>query len=271
MTTPTMTVPTADRTASADDSLVYLGAGPLLAVVLGVALIPLRESITASNLSFAFVVLTVLVAAFGGRGAGVATALVSALSMDFFLTRPYLSLRIEENHDLIAFAGLTVCGLVAASLGSPQRIAALRELRSHAQLLHHTLAALESGGPVEPELARLLERARQMLPVCALVLRDPSGRVVCSAPHQAGLEPIPPHGVDTDTLLPRGAAASALRRAPSLPTDGARIAIVTHQRQVAWLDLWGDGAPATAASRQTLSDVARILGVMLAREQAHHS
>jgi hypothetical protein len=143
-------------------------------------------------------------------------------------------------------------------------------MRVHAQLVHHTLAALESGGPVEPEIARLLERARQILPVRALVLRDLSGRVVCSAPHPAGLEAIPPHVVDTDTLLARGARASALRRAPSLPSEGARIAIVTHQRQVAWLDLWGDGAPATNASRQTLSDIARILGVMLAREQAHH-
>ena len=249
------------------DSLVYLGAGPLLAIVLGIALIPFRESITASNLSFAFVVLTVVVAAFGGRSAGVATALVSALSMDFFLTRPYLSLRIQENHDLIAFAGLTVCGLVAASLGSPQRIAALRESRSHAQLVHQTLGALEGGGPVEPELARLLERARQILPIRALVLRDPSGRVVSSAPHPAGLEAIPPHVVNTDTLLSPGRTESALRRAPSLPSEGVRIAVVTHQRQVAWLDLWGDGAPATAASRRTLSDVARVVGAMLARER----
>ena len=43
---------------------------------------------------------------------------------------------------------------------------------------------------------------------------------------------------------------------------------MTHQRQVAWLDLWGDGAPATAASRRTLSDVARICGAILAREAA---
>jgi K+-sensing histidine kinase KdpD len=268
MTTPIMTLPPAERSAPPDDSLVYIGAGPLLAVVLGIALIPFRESVTASNLSFAFVVLTVLVAAFGGRSAGVATALVSALSMDFFLTKPYLSLRIQENHDLIAFAGLTVCGLVAASLGSPQRIAALRESRSHAQLVHETLGALEGGGPVEPELARLLERARQILPVRALVLRDPGGRVVSSAPHRAGLESVPPQVVDTDTLLAPGLKASALRRAPSLPSEGARIAIVTRQRQVAWLDLWGDGAPATAASRRTLSDVARILGVMLARDAA---
>jgi hypothetical protein len=263
-----MTVPAADRTPTPDDSLVYIGAGPLLAIVLGIALIPFRESTTASNLSFAFVVLTVLVAAFGGRSAGVLTALVSALSMDFFLTKPYLSLRIQENHDLIAFAALTVCGLVAASLGSPQRIAALRESRSHTQLVHQTLSALEGGGPVETELARLLERARQILPVRALVLRDISGRVVASAPHRAGLEPVPPQVVDRDTLLAPGLSGSALRRAPSLPSEGARIAIVTHQRQAAWLDLWGDGAPATAASRRTLSDIARILGAILARETA---
>jgi K+-sensing histidine kinase KdpD len=266
MTARVTTMPAADRPPTIDDSLVYIGAGPLLAIVLGIALIPFRESITASNLSFAFVVLTVLVAAFGGRSAGVATALASALSLDFFLTRPYLSLRIQENHDLIAFAGLAVCGLVAASLGSPQRIAALRESRSHAQLVHQTLGALDGGGPVEPELARLLERARQVLPVRALVLRDAHDRVVSSAPHQAGLESIPPQVVEIDSLLDRGLTVAALRRAPSLPSAGARIAIVTHQRQVAWLDLWGDGAPATGASRQALSDVARILGVMLARD-----
>ena len=263
MTAPTMTLPTVERSAATDDSLVYIGAGPLLAILLGVALIPFRDEATASNLSFAFVVLTICVAAFGGRGAAVATALVSALSMDFFLTRPYMSLRIQEHHDLVAFAALTVCGLVAASLGSPQRIAALRESRSHAQLVHEILGELENGGPLEPELARLLERARQILPVRALVLRDLGDRVVSSAPHQAGLEPIPPNVVDADTLLPRGLTESALRRAPSLPSEGARIAIVARQRQVAWLDLWGDGAPATAAARRTLSDVGRIAGVML--------
>ena len=121
---------------------------------------------------------------------------------------------------------------------------------------------------METEIARLLERARQILPVRALVMRDISGRVVASAPHPAGLQPVPPHVVDTDTLLAPGLSESALRRAPSLPSEGARIAIVTHQRQIAWLDFWGDGAPATEASRRALSDVARIFGAMLARETA---
>jgi K+-sensing histidine kinase KdpD len=268
MSAPTLTRSPEQRAPSANDDLVYLGAGPLLAILLGFALTPFRETVGAGNLSFAFVVLTVVISAFGGRGAGVATALASALSLDFFLTKPYLSLRITENHDVVAFTGLTVCGLVAASLGSPQRIAALREYRSHFQLLHQTLAALEEGGPVETELARLLEQARQILPIRALVLRDPSGRVVASAPHQAGLEPIPARMVATDTLLTPGSSPSALRRAPSLPSEGSRIAIVSHQRQVAWLDFWGDGAPATEASRRALSDVARLFGAMLARETA---
>jgi len=267
MSSPTLTRPMGAHPPAANDDLVYLGAGPLLAILLGFALIPFRETIGAASLSFAFVVLTVVISAFGGRGAGVATALASSLSLDFFLTKPYLSLRMQENHDLIAFGGLTLCGLVAASLGSPQRIAVLREARSHAQLVHQTLAALEEGGPVETELARLLERARHVLPIRAVVLRDASGRVVASAPHAAGIEPVPPHVVDADTLLSPGEAESALRRAPVLPSAGARMAIVTHQRQVAWLDFWGDGAPATAAARRTLSDIARILGAMLTRER----
>ena len=47
--------------------------GPLLAILLGIALIPFRESTTASNLTFAFVVLTIVVAEFGGRTAALAT------------------------------------------------------------------------------------------------------------------------------------------------------------------------------------------------------
>ena len=263
-----MTVPPvpAAPEAAADDSLIYVGAGPLLAVALGFALMPFRESAAAASLPFAFVLLTISVAAFGGRSAGVATALVSALSMDFFLTRPYLSLRIQDNHDLFAFAGLTVCGLVAASLGSPQRIAALREARVHAQIVHQALLALEAGGPVEPEIARLLEWARHRLPVRALVLRDRGNRVVSSAPHSAGLHPIPAPALEADTLLVPGASAHALRRPLALPEAGARIVVMTHQRQVGWLDFWGDGAPASASSRQTLTSVARILGAMLSRD-----
>jgi len=247
-----------------DDRLAYLGAGPLLAVVLGFALVPLRETVGASNLGFAFVVLTVVISAFGGRAAGVTTALASALSMDFFLTRPYLTLQIASTHDIIAFAGLTITGLVAASLGSPDRIAALRELRGHVQVLHAALRELEGGGPADAELGRVLESARHALPVSGLAVRDLHDHVVAVAPPKYGLEPIPAEAVEADTLLPRGLRVP--RRPPPLPAAGARVAIVTRNRQVGWLDLWGDGTPASAADRRTLSDVARLAGLMLARD-----
>ena len=268
MSSPSQSAAHPDRNPP-NDQLVYLGAGPLLAILLGFALIPFRESVGASNLTFAFVVLTVAVSAFGGRGAGVATALASALSLDFFLTRPYLSLRMQENHDAIAFVGLAVCGLVAASLGAPHRMARLREMGLHSSLLEQTLAELEGAGPLETELTRVLERARQILPVKALVVRDLTDRVVAAAPHRAGLERISHDVVEAETLMPRGQSRESLRAAPALPPDGARLAMVAHQRQVGWLDVWGDGSPATAASRRTLTGVARVVGVMLARDTVH--
>ena len=103
------------------DRLIYLAGGPLAAVLLGMALVPLRGVTTASNFTFVFMALTILVAELGGRGAAVATALCSALSLDFFLTQPYMRLAIADKHDLIAFVGLTVCGLIAAAVGCAAR------------------------------------------------------------------------------------------------------------------------------------------------------
>ena len=98
--------------------LFYLPGGVIAAMVLGMALTPFREMTNAGNFIFAFVILIIVVGELGGRAAAVATAATSALSLDFFLTKPYLSLRMEQKHDLIAFVGLMLCGLTAAALGS---------------------------------------------------------------------------------------------------------------------------------------------------------
>jgi K+-sensing histidine kinase KdpD len=100
------------------DRTIYIAMGPLAAILLGFALIPLREIVIASNLTFAFIILTILVADYGGRGAAITTAIVSALSLDFFLTKPYLRLTIQGKHDITAFLGLAACGLVVAALAS---------------------------------------------------------------------------------------------------------------------------------------------------------
>jgi K+-sensing histidine kinase KdpD len=101
-----------------EDRTIYTAMGPLAAILLGFALMPLRESVIASNFTFAFIMLNILVAEFGGRRAALATAVVSALSLDFFLTKPYLRLTIQGKHDITAFLGLAACGLLAATLAS---------------------------------------------------------------------------------------------------------------------------------------------------------
>ncbi len=100
------------------DRLIYQAMGPLAAILLGIALIPLRDAVIPSNFTFPFIILTIVIAEYGGRPAAIVTALVSALSLDFFLTKPYLRLTIDGKHDVTAFLGLAACGLVAASLGA---------------------------------------------------------------------------------------------------------------------------------------------------------
>lgn len=127
---------------------------------------PLRGFTTASNFTFVFLALTIVVAEFGGRWAAVATALSSALSLDFFLTQPYLRLTIQDKHDIIAFVGLAVCGLIAASLGSQrgESIATLRSSRQHLDLYHSALSQLEHAGPLEPGSRRSWTLAASLFP-----------------------------------------------------------------------------------------------------------
>jgi hypothetical protein len=246
------------------DRLIYLAGGPLAAVLLGMALVSVRSFTTASNFTFVFMALTILVAELGGRAAAVATALCSALSLDFFLTQPYLRLSIADKHDVVAFVGLTVCGLIAAAVGSQraERVAALRASRGQLDLLHVGLDELEKGVPADLGLSRVLDASRGVLPLAAAVVRDTRGNLLAATERAHGM-PVPSRGLGLDALA---APAASDRSAQPLPQEGARLALVVDGRQVGWLDVWGNGKPASAQARRTLSGVARLLAVILARE-----
>lgn len=245
------------------DRLIYLAIGPFAAMVLGVLLIPLRDYTNASNLTLLFLVLTIVVAEFGGRWAAVATALVSALSLDFFLTQPYLRLAIQDKHDIIAFVGLAVCGLVAAALGSKrgERVADLRAARRQQDALHTALIELERGTAIEYSATRLLDACRAALSLAAIVVRDNQNNVLAARPDT---RPVPELMLQADSLLPPGVSDRVLRQEPlPLPHDGGRLALKFDGRQVGWLDVWGGDAPVSAESRRALADVARVVAAML--------
>ena len=99
-----------------DDRLLYVGLGPLAAILLGGALMPARELVMTSTLVFPFIILTMVAAEFGGQAAAMSTAITSVLSVDFFLMKPYLRISVEAKHDMTTLVGLAACGLVAAAL-----------------------------------------------------------------------------------------------------------------------------------------------------------
>ena len=105
------------RRPPTDDSLVigYCvgGVGPIAVAGL---LVPVREDLDNTNLALILVVVVVLAAVVGGRAPGVLAAVVATMSYDFFLTRPYLTLRMDNADDIETTVILLVIGLVVGQV-----------------------------------------------------------------------------------------------------------------------------------------------------------
>lgn len=245
---------------SDDDRLLYTAAGPLGALLLGVALVPFREVTVASNFTVAFIALTILVGEFGGRTAAVATAVVSSLSLDFFLTQPYMRLAIADKNDLVAFVGLTGCGLLAAALGTPRRE---REAgRRRLALVERALRQVEAGGPVGSRLQPIADAARAGLPLAAVVVRDDDGALVAGA-GDGKLSSQTPAVVVSPASLAGELSRDWRRPDAPLPGDGLRVALVAGARPCGWLDLWGNGRPVSEEARRSLIAFAAVAAALL--------
>ncbi len=131
------------------------GLGPIAVAAL---LVPLRDHVQTANLALVMVLVVVLAAAVGGRGAAALAAVVSAVSFDFFLTQPYLSLQIESADDLETMVILLVIGAVVGQIvvqARRNRRAAQRGANDIARL--HRVAELASSGASVDELVEMLE------------------------------------------------------------------------------------------------------------------
>lgn len=88
----------------------------LLPILVAILLVPLRGDLVTTNLALILVVAVVGGAAFAGRAGGAVAAVTAAISFDFFLTRPYLSLHIESTDDIETMLLLLVVGLLVGQL-----------------------------------------------------------------------------------------------------------------------------------------------------------
>ncbi len=251
----------------ADESLVWLVAGGMGAMALGIALIPLRALTAASNLAFVFLAFTIIVAELGGRTAALATAVVSAMSLNFFLTEPYLTLTISKTEDVVAFFALAGCGLIAAAFG--KRRARWSEAAGRAgqelDALKTLVEQLRDGAPLDEILGDL----KRSFGLGALVLRDTGDRVLAAAPAHASPGSIPETRLSLDTLLPPDEARVRFGpRGPRLPEGGGSLSLRTD-RGIVWLDLWeGEARGFGVDESRTLAIAASILGLELFRRQA---
>jgi two-component system sensor histidine kinase KdpD len=250
-----------------DDGLMWMVAGGLGSMILGVLLIPLRSLTPASNLAFVFLAFTIVVAELGGRSAALVTALVSGMSLNFFLTEPYLSLTIEKRDDVIAFFALVACGLIAAWFG--KRRARLSEVasrgRTELDVLKKVVDQLAAGAPVDEILSYL----RESFGLGALVLRDADDRVLGVAPEGSSPASSPITQLTPETLFPPD--ATTLRfgaRGLRLPDGGGRLLLGTGRNAVS-LDLWeGDPQGFGLDESRTLAIAASLLGLHVSRRRS---
>jgi K+-sensing histidine kinase KdpD len=102
---------------SFERELVGIAVGTLGSIALGALLVLVRGEIIPANAALALVLPVI-----GGRRAGIAGAIVAALSFDFFFTTPYLSLKIEHHNDIETTFILLVVALVVAEIGIRARL-----------------------------------------------------------------------------------------------------------------------------------------------------
>ena len=83
-----------------------------LCTLVGLAL---RGYLDPTNLAMLYLLAVVLVASRYGRGASALTAILAALSFDFFLVEPYYSFVISDIQYVITFVGLLITGLLISA------------------------------------------------------------------------------------------------------------------------------------------------------------
>jgi two-component system sensor histidine kinase KdpD len=102
--------------ATAGRRLLGLTVGLALVAVCTAALLPGRDSVTVATPALVLVAPAIIAGFLGGRLAGVLTATVAALSLDFIFIRPYGALTIHLVDDVVALLAFGAVAFTVATL-----------------------------------------------------------------------------------------------------------------------------------------------------------
>lgn len=141
-----------------DDRLLGIALGVLATFAAGAALVGLRGALHISTVALLLALVVVVVARTTNLTGGLASALMAALSFDFFFTRPYLSLKIDNAVDVQVTLALLAVGLVAGGV-SARTLRERRAARSHDMDVEALSRVLDAAGRPSAQDVELSVRA----------------------------------------------------------------------------------------------------------------
>ena len=240
-----------DRVLGEREPQLMLPVAMGLPLVVAMALVGVRGEVATEVIALVLALTVVAGGLLAGRVGGVTSALIAAVSFDFFFTQPYLSLKIGNGNDAATTLLLVGVGLLVGATAQQGR-------RRQSALGHDPSALLRVLGvaaegcaedvelSIRAELLRLLQLqdcwyTRE--PV-TLTLLDPAGRIRIS-----------------DTVAQAGDAA--------LPLEGVSIPVVWSDHRYGHLVAVPIAGRVTSASaRRVAVAMAQTLGLSLAAQPA---
>jgi hypothetical protein len=169
------------RSESVDDRLVAAGLGVAAVgpIIVASLLVLVRDDMASANSALVFVIVVVLAAAVGGRWAAITAAIVSAISFDFFLTRPYGSLKIDNADDIIATILLLAVGLMVGEVvvWAHRGYRRSRREQDEVERLRRVAGEVAAGGTPAGMLASVRAELMQLLSLRSCEFEKPPYRV----------------------------------------------------------------------------------------------
>ena len=145
------------------------GTSPALGTVVGfvltagvtIALLPLRDDLTAATPALLLVLVVVIAAVIGGAWASISTAIVAAIALNLAYIQPYGTFKINQLEDAVELVAFVVVALVVGQLVT--RLARRREeVSEQAQQVRALDEKLEVAHREQLQLARQATRAEEL-------------------------------------------------------------------------------------------------------------
>lgn len=215
-------------------------------VAIVIAMVPLRDHVSAANLALVLVLVVLGGAVLGGRLVGAIVGVVTAVAFDFFLTVPYGSFTIERSDDVVTTVVLGIVGMVGGELVERARRSKAEALarRTEVEQFHRRVELAAGGEPPARLISRTSEELAAMLDLAGVTYeRGPAPATMAVLTHWGASVPSGPGPMGPETVaLPvraHGRDLGHFRLMFPRPTAGMGVAPDARHAAVAMADQLG--------------------------------